>query len=208
MLAPWAAAGFRCVAVDLQEPPATTHPGVEHVQCDVRSYLPPRGEYVAAFAFPPCTHLANSGARWWKSKGLGKLAEAIELVEACQRILEWTGAPYLLENPNGALSTHWRKPDHSFDPCDFGAYLNPPGDQYTKRTCLWVGGGFKMPAPKWVEPVEGSKMHTMADTPERANLRSETPKGFAQAVYEANAPDPLEPFKKATAEALARKYGR
>jgi site-specific DNA-cytosine methylase len=146
MLAPWADAGYRCIAVDLQAQPNPL-PRIEYIQCDVREYLPPRGEYKIAFAFPPCTHLAVSGARWWKGKGLKALAESIELVEACRRICEWTGAPYMIENPVGALSTHWRKPDYQFDPNEYGGYLDPPGDAYTKQTCLWTGHGFRMPPP-------------------------------------------------------------
>jgi len=65
-------------------------------------------------------------------------------------------------------------------------YLEPPGDTYTKKTCLWTGGGFKMPEKRSVEPTEGSKMHLMPPSENRANLRSATPMGFAQAVFEAN----------------------
>ena len=64
----------------------------------------------------------------------------------------------MLENPVGVLSSYWRKPDHTFDPCDYGGYLNPAGDAYTKKTCLWTGGGFIMPKKKPVEPVGGSRM--------------------------------------------------
>ncbi len=138
------------------------------------------------FAFPPCTHLAVSGARWWKGKGLRLLAEAIALVGRAAEVCDESEAPWMIENPVGALSTHWRKPDYSFDPCDYGGYLNPPGDEYTKKTHLWTGNGFNIPLPKYVFPVDGSRMHTMAPSDDRANLRSETPMGFAQAVFEAN----------------------
>jgi len=110
----------------------------------------------------------------------------MRIVEACFRLCEWSGAPWMIENPVGALSTHWRKPDYRFDPCDFGGYLEPPGDAYTKRTCLWVGGGFTIPEPKPVVPVEGSKMHLVPPSDDRANIRSKTPEGFARAVFEAN----------------------
>lgn len=192
MLRPWAEAGYRCIAVDIQHEPGTTiKEGIEYVGADVLTYQPPEGNYVACFAFPPCTHLAVSGARWFKSKGLGALHEAIGLVEACRRIAEGTGAPYFLENPISTLSTYWRKPDYVFDPCDYGGYLNPPVDPYTKRTCLWTGNGFVMPEHKPVEPTLGSKMHKLPPGPLRADLRSETPMGFAQAVFETNAPLPL-----------------
>lgn len=167
-----------------------TRPGVElrGFGADVlRWELPLPKSYAAVFAFPPCTDLASSGARWWKGKGLRALSVAIELVARCAEICEQSGAPWMIENPIGALSTHWRKPDFAFDPCDYGGYLSPEGDFYTKRTCLWVGGGFNIPIPRPVFPYEGSKMHLISPSAERANLRSETPMGFAQAVFGANA---------------------
>lgn len=187
MLRPWAEAGYRCIAVDLQHPPGSRREGgIEYVHGDVCTYLPPNAEYAACFAFPPCTHLASSGARWFAGKGLRALIEALEVVEACRRICEWTCAPWCLENPVGTLSTYWRKPDYRFDPCDYGGYLIPPGDHYTKRTCLWVGNGFRMPAQRPVQPYLGSLMHMLPESKQRADLRSVTPMGFAQAVFNAN----------------------
>lgn len=120
-----------------------------------------------------------SGARWFKDKGLRSLIDALSLVERCREIAEWSGAPWFLENPVSTISSYWRKPDYTFDPCDYG-------DPYTKRTCLWTGGGFVMPPKDRVEPTEGSKMHLLPPSHERANLRSATPMGFARAVFEAN----------------------
>jgi hypothetical protein len=186
MLKPWAKAGYRCIAVDIQHKEFEEREGIEYTPGNVLEFLPPIGEYAACFAFPPCTHLASSGARWFGDKGLRALADSILLVEACRKIAEWTEAPYCIENPVGTLSTYWRKPDYNFDPCDYGRYLIPPGDYYSKKTCLWTGGGFQMPPVKPVYPREGSRMHTLADTEDRAELRSITPMGFAQAVFEAN----------------------
>lgn len=189
MVQPWLEAGYRCMIVDTQHPKGETVEGrLTKVGADISTWLPPRTTYAAAFAFPPCTHLAKSGARWFKDKGLAALIEGLELVEASRRICEWTGAPWLLENPSGTLSTYWRKPDHSFDPHHYGGYLPDGGDAYTKLTCLWVGGGFVMPERRPVEPVDGSKMHLIPPSPERADLRSVTPEGFARAVFAANAP--------------------
>lgn len=187
MVAPWAQAGFLCYCVDLR------HPAGEHreenvvfVGADVREWLPPYARIKILFAFPPCTHVAASGARWFQDKGLGALIDSLQTFDAAVRLAEWTKAPYMIENPVSTISTYWRKPDHMFDPCDYGSYLSPPGDAYTKKTCLWTGNGFVMPAPRRVIPVEGSKMHTMPPSEKRALLRSETPRGFAQAVFEAN----------------------
>lgn len=194
MVRPWAEAGYECWIVDIQHP-AGEHrgeDGIVRVGADVTRWLPPRADYRFAFAFPPCTHLAISGARWFRDKGLAALAEGLTTVDACRRILEWSGAPWMLENPVGTLSTYWRHPDYTFNPCDFGGYLAPAGDAYTKRTCLWTGNGFVMPEPRPVEPTEGSKMHLMAPSDRRGDLRAETPEGFARAVFAANEPAPLE----------------
>lgn len=187
MVRPWAAAGFRSVIVDVQHPAGEREvsPNLFAVGADVREWAPTFAPAMV-FAFPPCTHLASSGARWFASKGLRPFIDALEIVDRCRSIADRAGCPWLIENPVGRLSTAWRKPDHAFDPCDFGGYLSPPGDAYTKRTCLWSGGGFVMPDPRRVEPVEGSRMHRLPPTPDRADLRSETPMGFARAVFEAN----------------------
>jgi hypothetical protein len=187
MVKPWASAGFLCYCVDLAHPPGEHREGnIIRVGANVRKWLPPYAEIKILFAFPPCTDVAVSGARWFQDKGLGGLIDALELFEASIRLAEWTRAPYMIENPVSTISTYWRKPDYIFDPCDFGGYLKPEGDAYTKKTCLWTGNGFIMPTTKRVRPREGSKMHRLPPIPERATLRGSTPKGFAEAVFQAN----------------------
>lgn len=187
MVTPWAAAGFLCYCVDLQHPAGEIrHGNIVRVGADVREWLPPYGKVKILFAFPPCTHVAVSGARWFKDKGIGALIDSLELFETSVRLSEWTQAPYMIENPVSTISTYWRKPDYTFNPCDFGGYLSPQGDAYTKKTCLWTGNGFRMPASKFVAPVEGSKMHRLSPSVFRSSLRSETPRGFANAVFRAN----------------------
>ena len=187
MVKPWANAGFLCYCVDLRHPAGETREGnIIRVGADVREWLPPYGPVKILFAFPPCTHVAVSGARWFRDKGLGGLIQSLQLFDAAVRIAEWTGAPYLIENPVSTVSTYWRAPDYTFNPCDYGGYLVPPADAYTKRTCLWTGNGFVMPEVKPVAPFEGSRMHRLSPSASRAGIRSATPQGFAQAVFEAN----------------------
>lgn len=193
MVEPWADAGYECITVDVQHSIRREHQrgNIRQVWGDVRYWWPESFEGVAAvFAFPPCTHLAASGARDWQDKGLTHLIDALSLVEACRRICEASGAPWMIENPVGRLATCWRQPDHAFDPCEYADYLDTDEERvneaYTKRTCLWTGGGFVMPEPRGVVPVLGSKMHRMSPGADRANLRSETPMGFARAVFLAN----------------------
>ncbi|HEX3799304.1 MAG TPA: Dcm methylase [Verrucomicrobiae bacterium] len=187
MVKPWAQAGFLCYCVDIRHPAGEQREGnIVRIGADIRTWLPPQGNVKIVFAFPPCTDVAVSGRAWFRNKGLGKLIEALELFHMTVRLAEWTKAPYMIENPVSTVSTYWRKPDFIFDPCDFGGYLNPPADAYTKRTCLWTGNGFVMPKHKAVVPVEGSRMHRMGQSADRAHHRSITPKGFARAVFEAN----------------------
>ena len=186
MVRPWADAGYECICVDIQHDGISRKDGITFVGADVRFWLPPPRPYKIVFAFPPCTDLAVSGARWFSEKGMGGLMGALEIVESCRRICEWSEAPWMIENPVSTISSYWRKPDYTFDPCDYGGYLDPPGDAYTKRTCLWTGAGFHMPVPQRVFPSEGSKMHRLPPTTDRGDLRSATPQGFARAVFEAN----------------------
>lgn len=185
MVKPWAAAGYECWCVDIAHDGDTRDGNIRRIGADLRWWYPPAVEYAACFAFPPCTHLAVSGARWFTAKGLPCLAEGIEIVERCRAICEATRAPWCLENPVSVLSSHMGKPQHTFDPCDYG-------DPYTKKTCLWTGGGFVMPPKHRVEPTQGSKMHLLPPSDDRADLRSATPMGFAQAVFESNAGIHLE----------------
>lgn len=187
MVKPWALAGYECWCVDLQHEPGVKHDGnMRWVGADVRTWLPPRRDYVIVFAFPPCTHLASSGARWFKEKGLSALSESLAIVESCRKICEWSDAPWMLENPIGTLSTYWRNPDYKFSPHEYGGYLPESGDDYTKATCLWVGNGFIMPPKRPVQPTQGSKMHRLPPSKDRADIRSETPMGFALAVFSHN----------------------
>lgn len=188
ILIPWADHGYDCYAVDIQHSirQAQKRNSIHFVWGDVRSWCPPPGRAAFVAAFPPCTHLAACGARDWQTKGLSLYSDGLELFNACLLVAAWSGAPYLIENPVGRLSG-LRRPDYYFDPCDYG-------DPYTKRTCLWTGNGFVMPPKAPVFPSEGSKMHRMSPSPHRAKERSETPMGFAVAVFRANCRDvwPLE----------------
>jgi len=186
MVQPWLEAGYECMIVDAQHPTGTTREGrLFRVGRDVRQFshediLEP---VAIVFAFPPCTNLAVSGARWFDDKGLEALYQSLGLVVACKRICEASGAPWMIENPVGTLSSYWRKPDYTFQPWQYG-------DTYTKQTCLWTGGGFVMP-PAWVahKPADvKASIHLMPPSADRGDKRSVTPEGFARAVFAANDP--------------------
>lgn len=143
---------------------------------DVR-FLKARREHVyGILAAPPCTVFAASGARWKRS--LDEMALALSIVDACLRaVIVHRPRFWALENPVGKLRSYLGKPALSFQPCDFG-------DPYTKKTLLW--GEFNRPAPRIVFPWEGSKLHRLGKSKDRAAKRSVTPAGFARAFFEAN----------------------
>lgn len=168
----YAEAGYRVLSFDLQNGK------------DVRLLKYLREPIHGILAAPPCTEFASSGARWWKDKGESALVDALAVVDACLRAVAiYRPAWWALENPVGRLARYLGPPTYSFDPCDFG-------DPYTKRTQLW--GQFTPPLPLFVgadlrvDATEGSKMHRIPPSKDRANIRSATPLGFSKAFYEAN----------------------
>jgi len=188
MVRPWAANGYECYAIDIKtdENHTETIGGgeIHFVGEDIHSWLPPRRSYKAVFAFPPCTNLAVSGARWFKNKGLDGLADGIKHVERARYIAEWADAPWMIENPVSTLSTYWRKPDYSFHPYEYDEYTSED-NAYQKKTCLWTNDSFTMPDIDEVEEYD-DRIHKMAPSDDRSEKRSVTPQGFANAVYEFN----------------------
>ena len=140
----------------------------EHYQGDLLEILD-QGWDLAIF-HPPCTHLAVSGARWFKDKRKEQ-AEALEFV---WQLLDSPIDKIALENPISVISTHIRKPDQIIQPWQFGH-----GE--TKATCLWLKG---LPLLKPTDIVEGreAKIHRMPPSKDRWKLRSITYQGVADAM--------------------------
>ena len=194
MMAPWVESGRLALIVDIQHPEGLTSEDgrLWKLGCDLRSGfqmplgLPAHSHVEFAAAFPPCDHLAVSGARWFAGKGLRKLSLSVDLFATAAETMESLGCPYQIENPVSTISTYWRKPDYVFHPWYFTEF--EPKDNYTKTTCLWTGGGFVMPekAQNLTLGNQDNRIQTMPPGPERANKRSATPMGYARAVYRAN----------------------
>jgi hypothetical protein len=158
--------GHTAVSCDLL--PSETPGG--HVQGDVLRLLD--YEWDLMIAFPPCTYLAVSGARWWPDRKR-------EQGEALQFVKKLMGAHIeriAIENPIGRISTAIRKPDQIIQPWQFGH-----GE--TKATCLWLKN---LPLLRATDIVEGreARIHQMAPGPERSKLRSITYAGIADAMAE------------------------
>ena len=151
------ALGHQAWSCDL-EPCSGGHPEW-HVQADVLRILNWR-KWDLIIAFPPCTHLAVSGARHFAEKRKdGRQQEAIDFF---MRFTE-LGCPWAIENPIGIMSSFYRKPDQIIQPWWFGH-----GE--TKATCLWLNGLPKL-VPTNIVSGREARIHKMAPSPERAKLR-------------------------------------
>lgn len=123
-------------------------------------------------AHPPCTHLAVSGARWFKNK-LTEQEEALEFV----RILMSAPIPKIcIENPISIISSRIRKPDQIIQPWMFGH-----GE--TKAACLWLKGLPKLIPTDIVDGRE-PRIYKMPPSLDRWKKRSITYQGIAKAMAE------------------------
>jgi hypothetical protein len=147
----------------------TESPG-PHIHGDVLDVLDQGWDLM--IAHPPCTHLAVSGARWFKDKA-DEQAEALAFVDA---LLNAPIPRIALENPVSIISTYIRKPDQTIQPWQFG---HPE----TKRTCLWLKN---LPKLRPTEIVEGRepRIHRLPPGPDRWKERSKTYPGIARAMAE------------------------
>ena len=160
---------------------------------------------VFGMAFPVCTDLAVSGAAHFKAKAERDpefQIKASNHARWCASLFEALEIPYFIENPVSRLSTLWRKPDYSFHPYEYGEYIPDAEaehprwpdyiaakDAYTKKTCLWTGGNFRMPHRlPTCKPTGYSTQHLKlgGKSQRTKDIRSATPRGFARAVYEFN----------------------
>ncbi len=147
----------------------TEIPG-QHIQGDVLAIL--NDGWDLMIAHPPCTHLAVSGARWFKDKHDEQEA-ALDFVQAlmCAPITQ-----ICIENPVSIISSRIRKPDQIIQPWMFGH-----GE--TKATCLWLQW---LPRLQFTNIVVGreNRIHRMPPGPDRWKERSRTLPGIAQAMAE------------------------
>ena len=140
-----------------------------HIQQDVTTIL--HDNWNMIIAFPPCTHLASSGARWFKEKQRKGLQQpAIEFF----LLFTTLTCPFAIENPIGIMSKLYRKPDQIIQPWQFGH-----GE--TKATCLWLKDLPKLQPTNIVSGRE-PRVHKMPPSLNRSKLRSKTYSGIAQAM--------------------------
>ena len=182
--------GFEAFSCDIL-PCSGGHPEW-HLKQDVIPLLEQGWDMI--IAFPPCTHLAVSGAKHFAEKIKdGRQQQGIDFFMAfanckCRKVV--------IENPIGIMSTKWRKPNQIIQPYQFG-------DEAQKTTCLWIKGlpllkptdvvdkgkfyispsGKKMPS--WCsDPVDEHGKKIAYNSEEIKILRSKTFPGIAKAMAE------------------------
>lgn len=156
-----------------------------HLQQDVTELLKQKWDMI--IAFPPCTHLAVSGAAWFEEKRKdGRQQQGIDFFMLftdidCPKVA--------IENPIGIMSKIYRKPNQIIQPWQFG-------DEFQKSTCLWLKGLPELKPTKIVGRGEfithksgKRKPKWFADAfklspEERAKARSKTFPGIAKAMAE------------------------
>jgi hypothetical protein len=139
--------------------------GGEHIQGDVRKIL--KDGWDMMIAHPPCTHLAVSGARWFKEK----VEEQQQALDFVARLLAAPIPRIALENPVSVISSWIRPPDQVLQPWQFGH-----GE--VKATCLWLKGLPKLEPTKVVEGRHPA-CWLQPPSPDRWKLRSMTYAGIA-----------------------------
>lgn len=168
--------GYHAYSCDLRP---SERPG-PHIQGDVRDVL--TNGWAMMIAHPPCTHLAVSGARYFKMKEQ-------EQKEALGFVKELLGAPIrkiALENPIGIISTQIRRPDQIIQPWQFG-------HDASKATCLWmknlpllqptevIAPRMVNGKPRWSNQTDGGQ-NRLGPNQRRADNRSRTYEGIAKAM--------------------------
>lgn len=159
-----------------------------HIQDDVLKHLDEGWDMM--IAHPPCTHLASSGARYWKEKQKdGRQKRAIDFVKT---LFKSRIEKIALENPSGILSTVWQKPNQYIHPYYFG-------EPFRKRTGLWLKNLPVLLTTNKVEPTaswhsgstRGGKKKDGTRTPSKLPAlksgsfqRSKTFQGIADAMAE------------------------
>lgn len=145
----------------------TESPG-PHIQGDVLEVLD--NDWDIMIAHPPCTHLAVSGARWFKYKQKEQ-AQALDFVRA---LLNAPIHRIALENPVSVISTKIRKPNQYVQPWMFGH-----GE--TKKTGFWLKN-LPLLEPTHIVGGREGRVWKESPGPDRWKNRSRTYLGIAHAM--------------------------
>lgn len=156
----------------------TERPG-NHIQGDVLEILNEGWDMM--IAFPPCTHLAVSGARYFAQKRAdGRQRQGIDFF---MQLVNAHIEKIAIENAVGIMSTVHRKPDQIIQPWMFG---HPE----SKSTCLWLKNlpilqatnVLQKPAQGYWDNQTPSGQNKLGPSAGRAQQRSKTYAGIAEAM--------------------------
>lgn len=184
--------GFYAVSCDLQP---NRNPNANHYQGNIFDII--NENWDCLICFPPCTHLANSGARWFEQKI--KDFRQKEAINFFLSLANCNIKHIAIENPVGIMSNIYKKPTQIIQPYYFG-------DEAQKTTCLWLKNLPKLYHSKQIDLFENNITHVSkgefikhnsgkvkpkwyADSyklpkNERAKVRSKTFPGIAKAMAE------------------------
>jgi len=139
-------------------------------------------QFALMVAFPPCTHLAVSGARWFAEKRRDGRQQAA--AEFFKYVAALPVPRIAIENPVGIMSREYRRPDQIIQPWMFG-------DEATKTTCLWLANLPPLIATRVVErgarhvTKSGRSLpnwYNLPPSPDRSRIRGRTFPGIAEAM--------------------------
>lgn len=180
--------GHEAYSCDI-EPCSGGHPEW-HLQCDALEIIKMRWDLI--IAHPPCTYLTNAGNKWFKPEYKERFPDREQKREdAVSFFMAFWNADcprVAIENPQGIMSSRFRKPDQYIEPYMFG-------DSEKKKTGLWLRGLPALAPTNVVEPIiiecaSGAReprwhMESMHLPPkERSKVRSKTFPGIARAMAE------------------------
>ena len=169
------AAGHDAISCDMEP---NERPG-PHYRGDVLDILGHGWDML--LAFPPCTHLAASGAQYFFEKrqdGRQQQAIGFFMLLAAARIPR-----IAIENPVGIMSRIYKKPDQIIQPYEYG-------HNEAKKTCLWLKGLPPLMPTHCVANLPGERranqtmsgQNNVPPSPNRAKIRSKTYQGIADAM--------------------------
>ena len=140
-------------------------------------------------AFPPCTHLASSGARHFKQKiADGRQQQGIDFF---MKLINADIDRIAIENPIGVMSTKYRKPDQIIQPYQFG-------DKAQKSTCLWLKNLPKLESTDVVDKGEFFEFIS------KKGIKKRMPMWYYKALQDAKTPQQRSTLRSKTFDGIAR----
>jgi len=165
-------AGHEAFSCDLL-PCVESHPN--HLMMDAFEAIYHR-QWNLIIAFPPCTDLCVSGARWFKAKReTGQQQRSIQFFLDMVGAFEELNIKWAIENPVGIMSTYYQKPNQIIQPWQYGH-----GE--TKAICLWLSDNLPKLTPTNIVEGRENRIHKMGPSKDRGLKRSIFYSGIAEAM--------------------------